>query len=114
VLLAVGVAGLFSVIICGCAVQGVLPAVVVVLYLVMSIGAMIAYRVDKSAAYSGAWRTSESTLHVLAVLGGWPGAAVAQRIFRHKSRKPSFQVTFWVTVGVNCAALALVWWLVNS
>lgn len=113
-LLAVGVAGLFLVIVCGCAAQGVLPTAVAVVYLVMSIAAMIAYGVDKSAAYTRAWRTSESTLHVLAVLGGWPGAAVAQRIFRHKSRKRSFRVTFWVTVGVNCAALALVWWLVSS
>jgi uncharacterized membrane protein YsdA (DUF1294 family) len=47
----------------------------------------------------------EQTLHVFALLGGWPGALVAQRWLRHKSKKASFQVAFWVTVVVNCVAL---------
>jgi uncharacterized membrane protein YsdA (DUF1294 family) len=43
---------------------------------------------------------------MLALVGGWPGALVAQRVLRHKSRKKPFQVTFWVVVVLNCAALA--------
>ena len=50
-------------------------------------------------------RTPENTLHLVAVFGGWPGALVAQDLFRHKSSKASFQVVFWLTVVVNCGAL---------
>jgi uncharacterized membrane protein YsdA (DUF1294 family) len=73
------------------AARGVLPAGAVVLYLAASVAAVVAYRVDKSAAQRGQRRTPESTLHVLALMGGWPGALIAQRVFHHKSRKPSFQ-----------------------
>ena len=55
-------------------------------------------------------RTPESTLHLFGLLGGWPGALAAQRLFRHKSSKASFQATYWITVVLNCAALA---WLLS-
>jgi uncharacterized membrane protein YsdA (DUF1294 family) len=83
------------------------PIGILVLYLAASAASIVVYAVDKSAARHGRWRASESTLHLLAVIGGWPGALVAQRLFRHKSRKPSFQAVFLLTVVVNCA---LLWW----
>ncbi|PKO61660.1 MAG: DUF1294 domain-containing protein, partial [Betaproteobacteria bacterium HGW-Betaproteobacteria-17] len=52
------------------------------------------------------WRTQESTLHLFALAGGWPGALAAQKLLRHKSSKPSFQFVFWVTVILNCCVLA--------
>jgi uncharacterized membrane protein YsdA (DUF1294 family)/cold shock CspA family protein len=64
----------------------------------------------KAKAKRGAWRTSESTLHLFALLGGWPGAAIAQQILRHKSQKKQFRFVFWVTVIVNLSALA---WLIS-
>jgi len=42
-----------------------------------------------------------------ALLGGWPGALVAQNRLRHKSSKMSFLVVFWATVLLNCVALGL-------
>ncbi|KAA9129650.1 DUF1294 domain-containing protein [Marinihelvus fidelis] len=63
------------------------------------------YGLDKWAAKRGAQRTPESTLQGLALAGGWPGALLAQQVFRHKSSKPSFQITFWFVVGLNCIAL---------
>jgi len=77
---------------------------VIALYLVASTLTFIIYAVDKSAAQRGAWRTSESTLHLLALAGGWPGALVAQQKLRHKSQKQSFRAVFWVTVLLNCGA----------
>ena len=84
--------------------------IILVWYLAASVAAILAYGVDKSAAENHRWRVKESTLHMLALVGGWPGALIAQRMFRHKSRKPSFQAGFLVTVIVNCVALALLWW----
>ena len=59
------------------------------------------------AAEKDQWRTPEGTLHLLGLIGGWPGAWLAQKAFRHKSRKREFQSVFWVTVVLNCVALAL-------
>jgi len=84
-------------------------AIILLWYLAASVASLLAYGADKSAAQSGRWRVKESTLHMLALVGGWPGALVAQRMFRHKSRKPSFQVGFMITVIVNCALLVLFW-----
>lgn len=66
-----------------------------------------AYVADKSAAQRGAWRTQESTLHLLALLGGWPAAWWAQQWLRHKSRKPSFRAAYWGTVLLHTGALAV-------
>ncbi|MEH6583357.1 MAG: DUF1294 domain-containing protein [Halioglobus sp.] len=76
------------------------------MYLGASAIAFLVYAMDKSAAKSGAWRTSESTLHWLSLVGGWPGGLVAQQVLRHKSKKQSFRTVFWVTVILNCAAYA--------
>jgi uncharacterized membrane protein YsdA (DUF1294 family) len=90
--------------------SGWLPPAVLLAYLVASVITFFAYAFDKSAAVRGQWRTAESTLHMFAIFGGWPGAVVAQRFLRHKSSKWSFQVYFWATVILNCMALA---WLMS-
>jgi uncharacterized membrane protein YsdA (DUF1294 family)/cold shock CspA family protein len=86
-----------------------LPAAVMALSALASLAAFVLYRADKSAATRGAWRISESTLQFVSLLGGWPGALLAQRVYRHKTRKQPFQTVFWAAVVVNCVALA---WLV--
>ncbi len=100
------VAGLFLAGLCGLAAIGQLPVAVAALYIALTVAALVAYRADKAAAQIGAWRTPETTLHLLALAGGWPGGLIAQQVFRHKSRKASFQWVFWVTVVLNCCALA--------
>jgi uncharacterized membrane protein YsdA (DUF1294 family)/cold shock CspA family protein len=85
--------------------SGQLPLAVLELYLVASIVTFIAYALDKSAARNDQWRTQESTLHLFALIGGWPGALAAQRLLRHKSKKQSFQILFWITVVLNCGTL---------
>lgn len=96
----------FLVFVTGSAFAGKLPIAVVWIYLAASFVAFVAYALDKSAAKNDQWRTKESTLHLFALAGGWPGALAAQRLLRHKSSKPSFQFVFWVTVVLNCCALA--------
>jgi uncharacterized membrane protein YsdA (DUF1294 family) len=113
-LFAIGVATLFLAVICGLAVRGTLSPAVPAVYLAMSVASCIAYGIDKSAARRGAWRTSEQTLHVLAIMGGWPGALIARSVFRHKSRKRSFRIAFWATIALNCVVLVWVLWTARS
>jgi uncharacterized membrane protein YsdA (DUF1294 family) len=77
-------------------------------YLVMSFVCATAYWLDKTAAQNGEWRIPEATLLVLGLLGGWPGAIVAQQTLRHKTSKESFRVAFWVTVIVNVGVFVVV------
>jgi uncharacterized membrane protein YsdA (DUF1294 family)/cold shock CspA family protein len=80
------------------------------IYLLVSSCTLIVYILDKMAASQNNRRTSEKTLHLLALIGGWPGAIIGQKLFRHKSKKLSFQVIFWASIILNCATLA---WLLS-
>lgn len=95
----------FLFVVAGGVLSSALPISILLIYLFVSTGTFVAYALDKSAAQTGGWRTSENTLHMLALAGGWPGALIAQNSLRHKSTKQSFRAVFWVTVALNCAAL---------
>ncbi|MDY7220168.1 DUF1294 domain-containing protein [Denitrificimonas sp. JX-1] len=73
------------------------------LYIGMSLLAILMYWRDKNAAQKGKWRVPEQQLHLIEMLGGWPGALLAQQLFRHKTQKISFQVIFWLIVAVHQA-----------
>lgn len=63
------------------------------------------YTRDKRRALEGEWRISEAQLHLWELLGGWPGAWIAQRRLRHKCSKGSYQFVFWLIVlGYQFAA----------
>ena len=98
---------LFVAVLLGAAFTGQLAMAVLAAYALMSGVAFIAYGIDKAAATAKRQRTPEATLHFLGLLCGWPGALLAQRVFRHKSRKREFQTAFWGTVVVNVAVLML-------
>lgn len=87
-------------------VLGRLPAWVAGALLALNAATFAVYMADKAAAQNGTWRTRESTLHLLSLLGGWPGARLAQGLFRHKSSKASFQQTYAATVLLNLALSA--------
>lgn len=78
-----------------------------ILYPVMSLLTFVLYADDKSRAKRGNWRTSENTLHLCELAGGWLGGFVAQRRLRHKSSKGSYQVEFWGIVMIH-----YIFWLI--
>jgi uncharacterized membrane protein YsdA (DUF1294 family)/cold shock CspA family protein len=83
------------------------PLIFAAAYAVISFITFIAYSRDKSAAQQNARRTPEKTLHFLALVGGWPGALLAQQLLRHKSTKAEFRSVFWGTVLLNGAAFVI-------
>lgn len=99
-------ATLFFTFLVGLLVLEELPVTLLAAYGLLSGVAFLMYGADKSAAEQGRWRTSESTLHTIALVGGWPGALVARRVFRHKTTKQPFRTIFWFTAIANCVALA--------
>ena len=91
---ALPVAGLTSLLLNGMWLPGAI-------YLVMSLLALFLYWRDKRQARTNGWRTPEKILHGVELLGGWPGAWVAQQVLRHKTRKLSFQLVFWLIVVLH-------------
>ncbi len=77
-------------------------------YSLMSVVTAAVYLLDKRLAISGARRIPERTLHALELLGGWPGALVAQQLFRHKNRKPTFFLVTWLIAALHIAAWVLI------
>jgi len=90
---------------------GGFPAVLILVYTVASAVAFGMYALDKKAAREDRWRIAESALHLVSLGGGWPGALLAQKALRHKTRKAGFQLMFRLTVVANCALLV---WLIAS
>ncbi|SIS21366.1 Uncharacterized membrane protein YsdA, DUF1294 family [Aquipseudomonas alcaligenes] len=70
-------------------------------YLLVSLFSFCQYWLDKQHAQKGRWRTPENSLHIAELAGGWPGALLAQQVFRHKTRKASFQLVCWAIVVLH-------------
>ena len=77
------------------------PWLVAILVIVPSLVGFILIAQDKNRARRGLWRTPESTLHAIELLGGWPGSYLAQQRFRHKTAKRSYRFTFWTIVVLH-------------
>ena len=77
-------------------------------YSVASLISFLVYGWDKRLAMQHGEhviRVPERTLHILGLIGGWPGSFIAQQWLRHKSKKRSFIAVLWLTVIVNCCAI---------
>lgn len=72
---------------------------------VINFAAFVAFGFDKRRALKGSWRTPEATLHTLGLLGGFIGGILGMVLFRHKTRKTSFRVVYFLAAAVSCAAL---------
>jgi uncharacterized membrane protein YsdA (DUF1294 family) len=82
------------------------PATTLCLYLMgISLVTFVQYGWDKRQARRHKRRIPEKRLHLLALLGGTPGAFLGQLFFRHKTRKTRFQAVF---VGVVLLQMALI------
>lgn len=80
---------------------GPVPLWVLFVYLGVSAVTFAAYAIDKSAARLRQRRVAETSLILLGMFGGWPGAIAAQQLLRHKTAKLSFRAVFWMSVLLN-------------
>lgn len=74
--------------------------------LLINLITVLRFRADKRAAINGTWRVPESSLLGLAVLGGTPGAFLARRLFRHKTRKEPFTTILQVIAVMQVGGIA--------
>ncbi|MHC4990067.1 MAG: DUF1294 domain-containing protein [Planctomycetota bacterium] len=89
--------------------------VIVGVYVVMSVVTLVVFGWDKRAAIKDRRRVPEARLHLLELLGGFPGSLAAQQLFRHKRRKRSFVAMTWL-ISIAHAAAWIGWsfWVANG
>lgn len=89
---------------------GLLSGLVLLLISLMNALSYWLYAQDKEAAQSGKQRIPENTLHLVAFLGGWPAAWLAQQKLRHKTQKQPFRQIYFCTIAFN---IILIIWLIS-
>jgi len=70
-------------------------------YILMGIITYFIYAIGKNKAKNNEYRISEKALLILSLLGGGIGALIAQQKLRHKNKKLSFLIPFWVSIFIN-------------
>lgn len=70
----------------------------------VNLAAFAAFALDKHRARTGGWRIPERRLLGLAAAGGGAGAAVAQRLLRHKTSKEPFASQLRLILAVQAVA----------
>jgi len=84
-------------------------------YALVSLATFALYAHDKRRAIAGGWRVPEATLHLMELIGGWPGALAGQRWLRHKTQKRSFRVVFWLIVLLHWVLWGgWLWWRLSQ
>ena len=72
-------------------------------FLLVNIAALAAYGIDKRKAQKGRWRIPESTLLLLAFLGGALGASLGMRVFHHKTKHWKFKILVPLFLALHLA-----------
>ncbi len=79
-------------------------------YAAASLVTFVAFGLDKRAASRGTRRIRERSLHLLELIGGWPGSLLGQSIFKHKRAKLAYVAVFWLIVALHVAAWIYALW----
>ena len=74
---------------------------ILIYLLVINIVAFLAMFIDKKKAEKGKWRIKESTLLILALIGGSIGAIIGMYTFHHKTKKPRFFIGIPVIIALQ-------------
>lgn len=77
---------------------------IAILYVLASLVSVVMYWIDKRAAQAGRRRVKENTLHLIDLVGGWPGALVIRPVIRHKTIDLKFRVVLWGIILLHAVA----------
>ena len=91
-------------------ISGLLNGMILLFVSIINVMTYWFYAQDKEAAQINQRRVPENTLHILAFLGGWPAAWLAQQRLRHKTQKQPFRKIYFCTIVFN---ILLILWLIS-
>ncbi|MBO3655407.1 DUF1294 domain-containing protein [Acinetobacter bereziniae] len=91
-------------------ISGLLNGMILLFVSIINVMTYWFYAQDKEATQINQRRVPENTLHILAFLGGWPAAWLAQQRLRHKTQKQPFRKIYFCTIVFN---ILLILWLIS-
>ena len=74
-------------------------------FVLLNLWTILRFWQDKQRAVAGDRRIPEADLLTLAAIGGSPGAMLARRLFRHKTRKQPFSTTLWLILAIQAGLM---------
>ncbi|MBR6339549.1 MAG: DUF1294 domain-containing protein [Alloprevotella sp.] len=74
--------------------------------------AFIAYGIDKWKAKRGQWRIAETTLLLLAALGGSLGAWLGMKVWHHKTQHKKFRYGIPLIIFLQLAAAGYICYII--
>ncbi len=78
---------------------------IIIYFIIINVIAFLAMYIDKKKAEKGKWRTKESTLLIIALIGGSIGAIIGMYTFHHKTQKPRFYIGIPVMIVLQILIL---------
>ena len=81
--------------------------IILVYYLLINIILFVTMAIDKGLAKKDKRRVPESTLFIMALLGGSIGGFGGMFLFHHKNRKPQFYIIYAIAFILHAALLYL-------
>lgn len=81
------------------------------LVVISSFVAFFCYGWDKRQARLDRWRIPEQRLHLMSMIGGWPGAILGQKYFRHKTQKWIFKLMTSLSVLLHLGIVVFLVWI---
>lgn len=80
---------------------------VIIFLVAITLFTFIVYGIDKRKAKKGRWRIPESTLLLLAVIGGSIGAYLGMKVWHHKTRHKKFKYGIPAIIVLQVCVLGL-------
>ena len=74
-------------------------------YLIINLFLFVTMGYDKTRAKKDAWRVPESTLFIIALLGGAVGGFLGMFLFHHKKNKPQFYIIYALALILHAVFL---------
>jgi uncharacterized membrane protein YsdA (DUF1294 family) len=83
---------------------------IIIGWILLNVITFIVYALDKRKAKKNSWRTPESTLLLLAAVGGSVGALLAMYMLRHKTQHKKFYIGVPVILVAQIFLLFYFWY----
>ncbi len=84
--------------------------IILILFLLFNIITFFTYGIDKYKAIRDKWRVPESTLIILALVGGSVGALLGMKVFRHKTKHPKFYIGVPLILVLQIVSIGFILW----
>lgn len=88
--------------------MNMLTKIILAYYTLLNFVLLLTMAIDKMRARKHQWRVPESTLFIMALLGGAVGGFAGMFLCHHKTKRPQFYIIYFIAVVLHLALLYLI------